>query len=182
MSIAARGDGRADERPAGANQTSPASPRDPVSLETGAAGRNRFKAEGAAPPKPKELAARIEPEEANPPPDSSQGANRALKARSRATEREAAQAERKERERTRAAALDAEPSTPRLRPRDMRRQARSERRTRMARDGSLDQLLDEFSRSGADFLHERTIRVGTRYLVERTTRYGTQYFYEQSPR
>jgi outer membrane protein TolC len=50
------------------------------------------------------------------------------------------------------------------------------------RDVSLEQFLDEFSTSGADFLHERTMRVGTRYLVERTTRHGTQYFYEQSTR
>jgi hypothetical protein len=57
-----------------------------------------------------------------------------------------------------------------------------ERRTRIAGDGSLEQLLDEFSRSGADFLHERTIKVGSRYLVERTTRHGTQYFYEQGAR
>jgi hypothetical protein len=67
----------------------------------------------------------------------------------------------------------------------MRRQARRAQNTRVARggrSGSLDQLLAEFSGSGADFLHERTTRVGTRYLVERTTRHGTQYFYEQSLR
>jgi hypothetical protein len=61
--------------------------------------------------------------------------------------------------------------------------ARQARRTRVAgRGGSLEQLMDEFSRSGADFMHERTTRIGNRYLVERTTRHGTQYFYEQRTR
>ena len=89
-----------------------------------------------------------------------------------------------ERNRTRAAAAtDQEPvATARPRLAETRRQARLERRTRVARGDGLEELLDEFSRSGADYLHERTIRVGTRYLVERTTRQGTQYFYEQNVR
>jgi len=70
--------------------------------------------------------------------------------------------------------------------RNLRRQARMAQRTRVARgsgrSGSLEQLLDDFSRSGADFLHERTIRVGSQYLVERTTRHGTQYYYQQGMR
>jgi hypothetical protein len=53
---------------------------------------------------------------------------------------------------------------------------------RESREGSLERLMDDFSQSGADFLHERTMRVGNRYVVERTTRLGTQYFYQQSMR
>jgi hypothetical protein len=71
-------------------------------------------------------------------------------------------------------------------PRRLRQQARMGQRMRVARresrEGSLEQVMDDFSQSGADFLHERTMRVGNRYVVERTTRLGTQYFYEQSMR
>jgi hypothetical protein len=50
-------------------------------------------------------------------------------------------------------------------------------------DGRLERLYDEFSRSGVDYLRERTYRVGgSGYVVERTTPYGTQYFYESSGR
>jgi hypothetical protein len=106
--------------------------------------------------------------------------NRALKQREKA-KTETARTERGAETRTTTA------ERPRLKTaqtvRNLRRQARMAQRTRVARSGGrsggLEQLLDEFSRSGADFLHERTIRVGTRYLVERTTRNGTQYYYEQ---
>ena len=117
--------------------------------------------------------------------------NRALKQRAKAARTETARAERAER--TREAAVTERPVRPKAEAagRSVRRQARmeqrSQQRTRVAaraggRSGSLEQLLQEFSGSGADYLHERTIRVGTRYLVERTTRHGTQYFYEQSTR
>jgi hypothetical protein len=50
-------------------------------------------------------------------------------------------------------------------------------------DGRLERLYDEFSRSGVDYLRERTFRVGGGgYVVERTTPYGTTYFYEPGRR
>jgi hypothetical protein len=65
--------------------------------------------------------------------------------------------------------------------RKVRRMARKERPVHVARrGGGLDRVMDDFSRSGADYLHERTYRVSGGYLVERTTRYGSQYVLERT--
>jgi hypothetical protein len=63
-----------------------------------------------------------------------------------------------------------------------RRPVRMARAARTVRGegGSLEGLLDDFSRSGSDFMHERTFRLGRGYLIERTTPNGTRYFYERS--
>ena len=126
-------------------------------------------------PKQARLKADMKPElAARPPRDSGRFVlNETVAGR---VERDVANRALKERAR---AAKVAE--TARARERAMaRRQARiAQQRARVAQRGSLDQLMDDFSRSGSDFMHERTIRVGSRYLVERTTRQGTQYFYQQ---
>jgi pilus assembly protein FimV len=116
--------------------------------------------------------------------------NRALKQRAKAAKTQTARTARAET--TREAAVAERPVRPKAEAagRGVRRQARMDQRSQRSRvaaraggrSGSLDQLLQEFSGSGADYLHERTIRVGSRYLVERTTRHGTQYFYQQSMR
>jgi hypothetical protein len=161
-----------------------AAPLSPPIFSEQGADRNRARADVAPRPKERDVAVRSEPEEATGQTTEAAAAqaNRALKQQARLMEQRAArEAERKERERIRAATVNPDQAArPRLA--EARRQARLERRTRVARGDGLEELLDDFSRSGADFLHERTIRVGTRYLVERTTRHGTQYFYEQSAR
>lgn len=148
---------------------------------------NRPTPEAAA--RPKDVAVRSEPDNVDPSEEMRQGAsNRALKQRARETKRQATRAaELTSQERTRAAAVaDERLVAARQRAgnlRQARTEARIERRARVARgNGSLERLLDDFSRSGADFLHERTTRVGTGYLVERTTRHGTQYYYQRSAR
>ncbi len=159
------------------------------------AAQSRSRPEATPVARPQDNGARSEPDTASASTEATPakaarvaGAARAERRAARAAERAARAAARQE-ERTRLADAGESPAEVRRRllearqqARAERRQARTERRSRMARDGGLETLLDEFSRSGADFLHERTIRVGTRYLVERTTRHGTQYFYEQNGR
>jgi hypothetical protein len=173
------GKGAAD-RPSNSGVTTTVPPSPPIVSEQ-TPDRPRPKADVAPRPRERDVAARSEPDDASVQAQAAQ-ANRALKQQARLMEQRAAR--EAERNRTRAAAAtDQEPvATARPRLAETRRQARLERRTRVARGDGLEELLDEFSRSGADYLHERTIRVGTRYLVERTTRQGTQYFYDQSVR
>ena len=95
--------------------------------------------------------------------------------------RQAAHASRRAAKRI-ALGSEATPTTGRS-SRKLRRMARTGRPAQVARgSGGLDRVMDDFSRSGADYLHERTYRVSGGYLVERTTRYGSQYVLERTLR
>jgi hypothetical protein len=97
------------------------------------------------------------------------------------TSRHAARASRRAAKRL-ALEPEAVPATVRS-TRKLRRMARAARPVHVARrGGGLDRVMDDFSRSGADYLHERTYRVSGGYLVERTTRYGSQYMLERTLR
>jgi hypothetical protein len=131
-------------------------------------------------PKPeavKRETAKAEVQEASPEP----APNRALKQRTRVAARHAprAVASRDEDDAPAAASERAPARAAAPQPRRPVRTARAARAIR-AQGGTLEALLDDFSKSGSDFMHERTYRLGRGYLIERTTPNGTRYFYDRS--